>query len=126
MEIISRKDAKVLGLKRYYTGKACPNGHMAERYVSGSGCSSCVKERSKHSKNKKSFKEYTREYNKKYKNNLSKSNPHYVTQSAELYYTMHKKEILKRQKEYRNKNKNEINAKARERHRLAKQEKNPT
>jgi hypothetical protein len=39
--IIGRKDALALGLKRYFTGKPCKNGHMAERYVRNSACLGC-------------------------------------------------------------------------------------
>lgn len=35
MQIIGRADAKALGLKRYFTGKPCKHGHIAERFVSG-------------------------------------------------------------------------------------------
>jgi hypothetical protein len=35
MEIISREEAKAQGLTRYFTGKPCRNGHLAERYVGG-------------------------------------------------------------------------------------------
>jgi len=41
MEIISRKEAKDKGLLRYFTGKPCPHGHIAERYVSVGGCVEC-------------------------------------------------------------------------------------
>lgn len=34
-EIISRKDAMAKGLKRYFNGRACPHGHVAENYVRG-------------------------------------------------------------------------------------------
>jgi hypothetical protein len=40
-EIISRKDAKLAGLKRYFTGEACPRGHVAERFVSTCSCTAC-------------------------------------------------------------------------------------
>jgi len=40
-EIISRADAKAAGLKRYFTGKPCPRGHIAERYVNSKGCREC-------------------------------------------------------------------------------------
>jgi hypothetical protein len=43
MVILSRADAKALGLKRYYTGKECPQGHLAERWVSSGACYECVK-----------------------------------------------------------------------------------
>lgn len=35
LTIISRKNAKALGQKRYFTGKPCKQGHLAERNVSG-------------------------------------------------------------------------------------------
>lgn len=38
--LITRKEARTQGLKRYFTGKACKKGHLAERYVSG-GCVIC-------------------------------------------------------------------------------------
>jgi hypothetical protein len=41
MQIISCKDARSVGLKRYYTGKPCKHGHVAERHVTG-GCVVCA------------------------------------------------------------------------------------
>ena len=35
MNIISRKEAKAQGLARYFTGKPCKNGHIAERLTAG-------------------------------------------------------------------------------------------
>ena len=41
-EIISRKEAKAKGLKRFFTGKPCPSkGHISERLVSNRGCCEC-------------------------------------------------------------------------------------
>ncbi|WP_454833249.1 hypothetical protein [Pseudomonas veronii] len=40
-KIISRKEAKAKGLKHYFTGKECPNGHFAERRVSSYCCITC-------------------------------------------------------------------------------------
>ena len=42
-KIISRKDAKAQGLKRYYTGKTCKRGHVAERQTSDGSCFECHK-----------------------------------------------------------------------------------
>jgi hypothetical protein len=39
--IISRKDAKQLGLKRYFTGKPCKHGHIDERRVHDGACTEC-------------------------------------------------------------------------------------
>lgn len=41
MKIISRKEATARGLKRYFTGKPCRNGHLAHRYIDGR-CARCV------------------------------------------------------------------------------------
>lgn len=41
-EIISRKEAKEIGLTRYFTGKPCKHGHVAERWVSKHVCSTCL------------------------------------------------------------------------------------
>ncbi len=43
-ELISRKTAKAHGLKRYFTGKPCRNGHIAQRYVLSCGpCVECIR-----------------------------------------------------------------------------------
>jgi hypothetical protein len=41
----ARNQAKLLGLKRYFTGKPCVRGHIAERVVAG-GCVECAAENS--------------------------------------------------------------------------------
>lgn len=41
MEIITRKAAQSLGLKRYYTGLPCASGHNSYRVVSGGYCFEC-------------------------------------------------------------------------------------
>lgn len=38
----SRSEAKSLGLKHYFTGNACPNGHTSPRYTSTSNCVACL------------------------------------------------------------------------------------
>ena len=45
MDIISRKEAKAQGLKRYFTGKPCKHGHVEERLVSNSNCAQCLREK---------------------------------------------------------------------------------
>jgi hypothetical protein len=42
--IISRKEAKARGLVRYFTGKPCRHGHVAERYLNSGSCVDCQKE----------------------------------------------------------------------------------
>lgn len=43
-ELISWSEAKALGLKRYFTGKPCPHGHIAERLVSNRRCNTCIQQ----------------------------------------------------------------------------------
>src|ERR1700730_3185112 len=45
-KLISRAEAKSLGLTRYFTGKPCPQGHVVERHVSGFGCVECTRKAS--------------------------------------------------------------------------------
>ena len=41
MDVVTRKEAKERGLARYFTGKPCPHGHVAERWASTSRCVEC-------------------------------------------------------------------------------------
>jgi hypothetical protein len=41
--ILSRLDAKNAGLLRYFNGRECKNGHLAERIVSSGGCVECAR-----------------------------------------------------------------------------------
>jgi hypothetical protein len=44
-DIISRDEAKALGLPRFFTGKPCKRGHVAERGVSSHKCMECERAR---------------------------------------------------------------------------------
>lgn len=41
-EVISRKEARALGLERYFTGKPCLHGHLSERKCESKTCLACV------------------------------------------------------------------------------------
>ena len=41
-DIISRKDARERGLKRYFTGRPCTQGHIGEGYTSSGRCVTCT------------------------------------------------------------------------------------
>ncbi len=46
-KIIRRKDALAQGLKRYFTGKPCKRGHIADRFTSQGDCIVCSDENNK-------------------------------------------------------------------------------
>lgn len=48
MQIITRAEAKAAGKTRYFTGKPCPNGHIAERFCASKTCVECNKRDCKH------------------------------------------------------------------------------
>ena len=41
-EIVTISEAKVLGLRWYFTGEPCPRGHIAKRSLSNRDCRGCV------------------------------------------------------------------------------------
>ena len=43
MDILTRPEAREKGLKIYYTGKPCRNGHDSYRYTQSGTCAQCVK-----------------------------------------------------------------------------------
>ena len=47
MKTISLTAAKQAGLVRYFTGKPCKNGHIAERYVAQSACVLCARDKAR-------------------------------------------------------------------------------
>ena len=42
MITVTRDEARVRGLKRYFTGEPCKHGHVAERWVANGGCTVCL------------------------------------------------------------------------------------
>ncbi len=60
MDVITRKEAKERGLARYFTGKPCPHGHVAERWASTCSCVEC--DRKYHEANPEKERERRRKY----------------------------------------------------------------
>ena len=59
-----RQQAKQLGLKRYFTGKSCQNGHISERYTTSGQCCICTT-----INDKRSDKEHCTAVKKSYRKN---------------------------------------------------------
>jgi hypothetical protein len=89
MKIITRQEAKSLGLIRYYTGKLCKRGHAGERTTSNGSCCDCTSIKTKREADGR--REYFRVKRKEY------------------YYANQDEEKLK-SKIYREENKEKVNA----------------
>tara|TARA_A100000164_G_C21860839_1_gene749977 strand:+ start:104 stop:1198 length:1095 start_codon:yes stop_codon:yes gene_type:complete len=84
VEIISRKEAKEKGLVHYFTGKPCPNGHLAKRNTKNTNCTECSRLRKERwLAAKESGKKFidTRRYYTKEEDDYLKKN--YLTKSKE-------------------------------------------
>ena len=68
-DIIGRDEAKALGLPRFFTGKPCKHGHVAERGVSNPECMECSRGRSREwrAANLEKVREGARERARKYR-----------------------------------------------------------
>lgn len=92
---ITRKEAQAKGLKRFFVGKPCPQGHVVERFVSSSGCVVCSRSRtaewdkanSDH-KNDKRRERYELNSEKVLERNRDwyKNNKHKVLEQKQSYY----------------------------------------
>lgn len=102
-EIVTKKDAKELSLTRYFTGKPCKHGHIAQRYIRGQCCfCSYLNVMKISSENREKYSQKSRNYYKaNKKNQLAKS---------KIYREKNKKQILEKRKEYRQNNKQMIRA----------------
>lgn len=65
-KIISRAEAKIQGLKHYFTGKPCKRGHVAERRARNGMCAECNREQSRNFRAEPEFREREREHDRKY------------------------------------------------------------
>lgn len=72
MSPITRKNAQFAGLPRYFTGKPCKNGHIAERYTGNKTCCECANATANQSKSKNRDK-YRVMFNEWQRNNPDKT-----------------------------------------------------
>lgn len=99
IKIISRKEAKAQGLSRYFTGKPCCNGHIAERQTSKGVCIECKYKWQK--ENSQYYKEYWSKNKDKAKEIWTKHNRKKRHLWPE-YYAKNKSKIIAYQEQYRN------------------------
>lgn len=94
MNIITARQAFDNGLTRYFTGKECCHGHLAERMISNGSCVECLKARTK--RTKKDIYEATKVWRLK--------NPEARTIEAQKYRKKHPEKVAKISKNWRDKN----------------------
>jgi len=128
MQIVSRKQAKALGLSHYFTGKPCKRGHLSKRRVDSAGCVECVRvvsnmhyadNRDETLKRHKRWREENKERSSAYFKEYRKLNPEWDAERHKRYhrenrikrsiaasqrYKERREEILKKNAEWRKQN----------------------
>lgn len=94
MKIISRKDAKSLGLTYYFTGKPCKNGHASMRRTVKADCLECIREsdRERYASNPGKFK--------KRQANIYQSRKCQIKSRMSFYASKNKQKISKYKSEW--------------------------
>jgi hypothetical protein len=105
--------AKAAGLKRYFTGKPCPLGHVAERLVSNGMCVVCHNEKTgaahkrRRAKNPPRVRCTPQEYYQRYKETRRRwreANPDRVTLAASRWRQRNPEKVLAAQRAWRERN----------------------
>jgi len=93
--IISRKEAKVKGLNKYFTGQPCKWGHISERRTSNGGCVECNNLEQKENGKKRSdkYRQNNIENNRKYQREWYHNNKESATTTRKNYRENNKEKI---------------------------------
>ena len=95
MKIISKKEAEAKGLKRFFTGKPCRRGHVAEKFISNYACAECNTQRC--NEKREELNAWNRKRNDRRRDYIKKHN--------QKYYVENKDTILKNNRKYYEENK---------------------
>lgn len=107
--VISRAEARAAGLKRYFTGKPCKNGHLVERYATNGKCSACRLSgaREWYAANRDQARESSRKWRKanpkeqrESSRRWRKANSHAVRKIKRDWYSVNREDVSKRKREY--------------------------
>lgn len=88
INLTSRKEAKSLGLKKFFTGRPCKNGHISEKYTSNGQCCTCRHNLNTSEKALQYAKDYRDKNYEKVNNWIKtyrKENPEIVSATAKKY-----------------------------------------
>lgn len=84
-QVITRKEAKEIGLTKYFTGKPCLRGHIAERYVGCGKCTDCqaIYLQKYREKNRELYLSRLREYHQRNRGRVLARQRTYYEENAE-------------------------------------------
>jgi len=94
----SRKEAKIAGLRHFFTGRPCKNGHIANRFTANGVCVVCNNEYRTIAYNR--HKEYYARYSAEFNSRMKALDPEY----HERYYAANRDKILEKDKKWRKDN----------------------
>ena len=94
--IISRKEARAAKMLRYFTGKPCKHGHIAERQVSSGNCFQCSREHGLEVKHAGCRRRY-------------QANKESAAVKYRAYYLKRREYMLERAREYQRNNPEKVN-----------------
>lgn len=97
--VVSRKEAKRLGLKHFFTGRACVRGHSAPRYTSCGQCFECagLQRKKWRTENPERTKELHREWRK---NNPNKEKESHTKSNRKWHAKYRNRELAKKRQKY--------------------------
>ena len=117
----TRAEALERGLKRYFTGKPCKRGHVAERLVSIGDCIECA--RNRYEADSEKVKERSRKWHqanpekvRKFKRKYDEANREKMCERKREYYEANREKIREHHREYAKVNQAKYNALQKKRH----------
>lgn len=122
MKIVTRKEAKEQALTRYFTGKPCMHGHIAERLIWNSGCAEC--DRLRQCEKARRYRTKHPEKVKQFKRNDYARRRAQVLAACVKYRSENKKSQRAYFKKYKQENNGKVNA-VNKRRDLAKKQRTP-
>lgn len=89
MDIVTLDEARTRGLIRYFTGKPCPHGHVAERNVKTRCCIECLNIKQRAYQRRRRLEPEYREAKKAQHRTWEKANPEKTKAANRRYYLAH-------------------------------------
>lgn len=101
-KVVTREEAKELNLTRYFTGKPCVNGHIAERYVLRGSCCFCERARNRllRGNNLEKYRKYSREYHYRNREKCRKQTQEWLNRNRDR--------CLERDRKWKEKNREKV------------------